>query len=156
MASLQGYFILIVGISFLLALGGVQTTGGKVVGLFYDVQGTNPTSNLTVDSSNFWVNSTGTSGNWVLKGLMISLLLFAALSGYRAYLGGTFGIAETLKAGIAAIILPLIIADFISIITWVGNINVLGGVIKFLVWAIYIPLSIGAIIAIIDWIGGGR
>jgi hypothetical protein len=153
MATFHGYLILIVGLSVLLAMAGVQTTAGVIAGQFITMNATSPTGNFTADTSNF---HSGVGGSAFLIALIAILGTFALVGGIRAALGGTFGIAETVKVTTAVILRPLMLVDLTGIMSYANGLVQMGGIIKLVAIVIYLPLAVGALVSAIDWIGGGK
>ncbi len=152
MATFAGYVVLVVGLSLLLALVGIQTTTGNVLGIFnIDITPASLENNFSVDASGL----NGLDSAWFL-GIFIGLTsVFGVVVGIRAALGGTFGVAETLKVTSVGSLIALIVLDFVSLFTLdVGG--SIGRVVQIIGILIYLPLAVGAIIAAFDWIGGGK
>lgn len=152
MASFGGLVMLVVGISILLAMVGVGTTTGLLLGTFgVHLTPTNSTTDFAADTTGL----NGVNSAWFL-GIFIGLsAIFTIVVGIRAAVGGTFGIAETLKVSSVGVLISLMILDFVAILgmDFGGNI---GQVIKIIAIIIYLPITVFSVIAAFDWIGGGR
>jgi len=156
MANFYSYVILIVGLSLVLSMAGIQTGMGHLLGTYATVTPQSPTQNLTVSTTQFIWN--GVTGSAWLVALYALIALFVVAGGIRVYFGGTQGIAETIKATVALAILGFMVADIVGLITYLNAMdNVgLGMIVKVIGLVIYLPLAIGMIISAIDWIGGGK
>lgn len=151
MASFSGYIGLIIGLSLLLAMAGVQTGSYNIIGAFMSINPNSPTGGFSVDTSNF--NKFGSPLLISIFGIIATIVI---ASGIRSALGGTFGIAETIKTTALAALLALMIMDLVGIITYLNGVESFGGVTKIISLVVYIPLAIMAVIAGLDWIGGGK
>lgn len=154
MASFYGYVILIIGLSLLFAIAGVNSGMGHLLGTYATVTPQSPTQNLTVTTTQFQWNGIGGSA-WLIA-LYLLLGAFVVASGIRIVLGGTQGIAETIKTTVALAILGFMISDVIGLLTYLNGVPDWGGIIKIAALVVYLPLAVGMIISAIDWIGGGR
>jgi hypothetical protein len=153
MATFHGYLILIVGLSVLLAMAGVQTTAGFIAGQFITINATSPGGNFTADMGKFHA---GIGGSAFLIALMAILGTFALVGGIRAAFGGVQGIGETVKVTTAVVLIPLMIVDLVGIMNYANGLVEMGGILKLIAIVIYLPLAVGAIVSAIDWIGGGK
>ena len=151
MASFYGYTILLVGISILLAIAGMNTGMGSITDLyFHNIK--NADFNATnIDSSGFGItgsNSGGDSLNWLFAILGISAVFAVGVA------LATKDAGQGAKAGFAAMVLGFGISDFKALITYAINDPSFGGIVGIIASIIYIPLAIGYIIVAINWIGG--
>lgn len=151
MASFGGYVVLIIGLSLLLAMAGVQTTAGALLGNFVSFNSTSPTAEFGVDTSKF--NTTGSA--FLLSLIAIATGLALLLAG-RTILGGTFGIAETIKVSVIAVIVPVMIADLLGIMSYTNGLTGVGVILKIVALVVYLPLAVAFVFSAIDWIGGGK
>lgn len=152
MASFYGYVTLIIGLSLLLGMAGVQTTSWHFINTFMPINATSPTGNFTADTSKFNFDTPNTL-LYVIWGLFIAL---AGVGAYRAIVGGVSGIAETLKVTAVTGLLGLMVMDFIAIINYLNGHPIMDGAFNLLALLIYVPLTFGVIISALDWIGGGK
>jgi hypothetical protein len=153
MASFYGYVILVIGLSLLLGMAGVDTVTNGLIDSFTPINSTSPTTNMTVDTSHF---HGGLGGSTLLISLFAIILTFVALVTFRSGLGGIFGIGESVKIVLLAGFLPIMLSDMISIMNYLNGVNFMGGVIKYVSFVVYIPIAIGMIVSATDFIGGGR
>jgi hypothetical protein len=151
MASFAGYVGFIIGLSLLLALAGVQTGSFNVIGAFMSIHPNGPTGGFSVDTSNF--NKFGSPLLIAIFGIIAAV---AIAGGIRSALGGSNGIAETIKTTALSALLALMIMDLVGIITYLNGVDSFGGVTKIVAFVIYIPLAVMAVISALDWIGGGK
>lgn len=153
MASFYGIVVMVIGMSLLLAAAGVQTSSSFVISKFTDVTTQSPTSSFNVDAKDF-----NNKGKIFLISLLALITVIATAAGVRSALGGTFGVAESLKTVTLNVIMWLIIADLVALVSWASSSGAayFGGLIKYVAWFVYIPLAVGTIISGLDWIGGGR
>jgi len=151
MASFAGYVGFIVGLSLILAMAGVQTGSYNIIGAFMSINPQSPTGGFSIDTSNF-----SKFGSPLLIAVFGIIALVAAAGGIRSALGGTFGIAETIKTTALSALLALMIMDLVGIITYLNTVTSFGGITKLVALVIYVPLAIMAVISALDWIGGGR
>jgi len=134
-------------------MAGVQTTAGNIAGLFVDINATSPTGNFTVDTTPF---NTGINGSIFFGAIWVLFAVYIGATVIRAGLGGTQGIAETIKVNLAWALVPVLISDFVALMSYANGLTGAGEIIKLIAVVIYLPISIGAIISITDWIGGGK
>ena len=152
MASFGGYVVLIVGLSLLLAMIGMQTTTGQVLGKFgINVTATSETNSFDVDASNL----NGLDSQWFFSIFLGLSAVFILALGVRLASGGSFGIAETLKVTVVGTLISLMVMDFYGIFSYDYGSSI-GVVTKIVSILIYLPMAIGTIISALDWIGGGR
>jgi len=154
MANFYSYVILIVGMSLLFSIAGVQTSMNHFLGTYATVIPQSPTQNFNVSVTQFQLN--GVSGSTWLIALYGVLASFVLVTGVRTIAGGTFGIAETVKVTVALAVLALMVADAVALITYLNAIPDWGGIIKIAAIVIYLPLTAGMIFSALDWIGGGK
>ena len=154
MASFYGYIILIVGLSVVLAAAGIDTGMSHLIGSMTPITPQSPTSNFAVDTTPFQLN--GVAGSPWMIALYGILVAFAISGGIRVILGGTFGIAETVKVTITIAILALMISDFRSLFIYIQGMPDWSGVTRAIAIIVYLPLTAGMIFSAIDWIGGGK
>lgn len=148
MASVYGYVFLVVGLSLLLGLAGVDSGIGGTITKFVQAS-TDPITgefslsftNLNQFLNDFW-------GTWQ------SLLAIGATIVGVALVVATKDFGQGMKAGVSGVIGGLIIGDFIGIMTLdVGG--TFGVLVDIVSWVIYLPLLITFFIIIPTWIGGG-
>lgn len=158
MASMYGYVILLVGMSLLLSMVGVNTGVGAIMDKYFKfTDNSNGSFNITsLNNSEFRVgsNSNGTGGSdslfWVF-----TIFGLGGIIGITAWALGR-SIAETAKAGFAGLVFGLALADFSAIISYASSMNIFGGVLAIITFLIYIPIGFGYIVTALNWIGGGQ
>ena len=149
MASVYGYIVMIVGLSILLGMAGVMTTGGHVLSNFITVTVSPTGGTYTTDFSllnaiqnNFWSIFGG------LLGLGAAVTIGIAFA--------TRDVGQTLKSGLGTILGSLALLDMVSFITFATTIGTLGYILGFISLVIYLPLLVGFIIAMANWVGGAQ
>ena len=107
MASFAGYVGFIVGLSLLLAMVGVQTGSYNIIGAFMSINAAGPDGGFTIDTSSF-----NKFGSPLLIAIFGIIGVIAVAGGIRSALGGTFGIAETVKTTALAALMALMLGGF--------------------------------------------
>jgi hypothetical protein len=163
MANFYGYVILILGMSLLFSLAGLNTGMDSFLNIITPVS--NVDNNVSVDTSKLvWTSNSSVTGLFASYNGTSSLIYWIAVivgafilvAALRASVGGVFGIPETIKVTIVFVLIAFMIADMAALLTYINTLDAMGGVVKAIALLIYIPLTFGMIISAIDWIGGGR
>lgn len=148
MASMFGYFVTVLGLSILLAFAGVDTSAHGVMNMVGMNITTSNVGNTTINH----LGDANTIQN-VFFGDLLGILIGIAAIGFTL-LSGRFSPGESLKLGLAATLLTLLINDLISIMTYTQSLTEFGMLIQLVAYVIYLPLIGGIAIMIFNWIGG--
>jgi hypothetical protein len=151
MASFTGYVGMILGLSIILAMIGVQTAPVALFNTFMNVTAQSPTSDFGVNPVRF-----DSSNNLVLIGLFAIISAIVAAAWYRTAMGGTFGVAETIKTTFFAVLVVSMMADFVGLMIYINQITDFQNITRYIAIVIYAPLAILSVLSGLDWIGGGK
>lgn len=148
MASMYGYVTLVVGLSILLGLAGLSTGIGGVLDMFAKATINQLTGEMSINfdtlnqfKNDFW-------GTW-----QSLLLLGGAIVGISVAIA-TKDFPQALKATTATVIVPLIIADFVNLMSYGKELGSMGIVVTIISWVIYLPLTIALFVTVSNWIQG--
>ena len=150
MVNFINYVFLVVILSVLLGMAGINTGDDGLLGGFMDVTIQNATSNFSIDPSPMqWRNDSSilvtpitAYNSWRNGGSPLMLYFYAIIFalvialGVRTVVGGTFGIAETIKTSVALAVVGLMLANFISLLSYINTLDGLGGTVKIIAWLI--------------------
>lgn len=150
MASIIGYFIMVLGLSLLLAFAGINTGGTGVL----DLMKVNVTTSIAGNTSITGIENINTISNPFL-GSLLSIIVGLGVAGL-SILSGKFSLGESLKVGAASFLLILLISDLRSIIVYTQTLTSFGFLTQLITYFIYIPLIGGVAITIYNWISGNN
>lgn len=151
MVNFGTYVGLVITLSLLLAMVGVPTVTHNLIDRFMSITPNTVNGGFSVDPTGF-----NKDGKQLLISLFgISAVIFGAIA-IRSALGGTFGIAESLKIAALTTLLGLILSDLYGIFIFLNSVEDFSGITRYIAFIIYIPIAIMTIISGLDWIGGGR
>jgi hypothetical protein len=145
MASMTGYFSMIVGLSLLLGMAGVGTLGGHLLGLF----GLGITNGVVTGLSNS--NTLQNAFLATFLGILTSLGVLGV-----GVLAGRFDIGAALKVGVLTTTLGLIFADIVGIIVYCQTVGNFGVVVGGIIAVVYVPLLFMFGITAMNWVGGNQ
>jgi hypothetical protein len=148
MASMQGYFYMIIGLSLLLGLAGVGTLGGGILSIMGVDITTSDAGNTTISG----IENINTISNPFL-GSLSAIIIGLGIAGLSV-LSGKFSLGESLKVGAASFLLVLMINELRAILQLAGTLTSFSFLIQLVAYVIYIPLMGGITIMIYNWISG--
>ena len=152
MASFYGYVMLLVGLSLLLSMAGLQVGTANILNKYVTFSQPDGSFNLTSFNATGVDTQSSGDGQDSFSWLLTMFGVGAIVAGSVAL--ATKDIGQGLKSGFASMVFALGVIQFVSLINYAILDQAFGGIVGIIASIIYIPLFITYFVAAINWIGG--